>query len=123
MYAFFAVALGGILGCSARYALGLWLVERYPKYFFLSTLLVNLLGCLAIGYLYALFLARPEWPVVVRTGLMVGLLGGFTTFSSFSLDTLRLVEQGQLLIALGYLTLTVGGGLLTTALGIQLARY
>lgn len=117
-----AVALGGLLGTLLRYGTGLWLTGRYPRHFFLATLLVNLLGCLLIGYLHALFMARPDWPVEWRSGLMVGVLGGFTTFSSFSLDTLRLLEGGQVLLALGYLGLSVGGGLLAAWAGLTLGR-
>ena len=71
------------------------MTAHWPHHFFLATLAVNLVGCLLIGYLYGLFLLRPEVPVEIRSGLMVGFLGGLTTFSSFSLDTLRLLESGQ----------------------------
>lgn len=117
-----AIAFGGMLGTLLRYGAGLWLIARYPRHFFLATLLVNLLGCLAIGYLHGLFLARPELPPELRGGLIVGLLGGFTTFSSFSLDSLRLLENGQFLTALGYLGLSVGGGLCAAWAGLLLAR-
>lgn len=117
-----AVALGGVLGTLLRYGAGLLLVVRYPKYFFLATLLVNLLGCFAIGYLHGFFLGRPTLAPEWRVGLMTGLLGGFTTFSSFSLDTLRLLEEGQWLMGLGYLLCTVMGGLLAAWMGLMLGR-
>lgn len=117
-----SVSLGGVLGTLLRFGTGLWVTAHWPRHAYLATLLVNLLGCLAIGYLYGYFLQRPELPVELRTALMVGLLGGLTTFSSFSLDTLKLVESGQVGLALGYLALSVFGGLLVAWLGLCLAR-
>jgi protein CrcB len=84
-----------------------------------GTLAVNLVGCLLIGVLYGL-LIRPEVPIEVRAGLMVGFLGGLTTFSSFSLDTVRLLESGQVPLALGYAAISVFGGLLATWAGLSL---
>ena len=117
-----AIGLGGLLGTLLRYGIGLWLVGLYPRYFFLATLTVNWLGCLAIGFLHSWFSGHADWPLVVRSTLMVGVLGGFTTFSSFSLDTLRLLETGQLGLALGYLGLSVGGGVLAAWLGLIFGR-
>src|SRR5690606_10378124 len=90
-----AIGLGGMLGTLLRFATGSWVSSHFPQHFYGATLAVNLVGCLLIGYLYGLFLMRPEVPEAVRAGLMVGFLGGLTTFSSFSLDTLRLLETGQ----------------------------
>eukprot|EP01031_Cornospumella_fuschlensis_P020180 gene20180-biopygen16986 len=97
-----SVAVGGIAGTLLRFAAGNWVNAHWPRHFYLGTLAVNIVGCLLIGFLYGLFLQRPEVPVEIRAGLMVGFLGGLTTFSSFSLDTLRLLESGQLPLALGY---------------------
>ena len=79
-------------------------------------------GCMLIGYLYGLFLGRPELPVEIRSGLLLGFLGALTTFSSFSLDTLRLLENGELPIALGYVAISVVGGLLATWAGLSLTK-
>ncbi len=85
------VAGGGSLGSVLRYWLStnvqLWLGKDFPY----GTLSVNLIGSLLIGLLYTVLQQRLEW----RLLLIVGLLGGFTTFSAFSLDTMHLIEGGQ----------------------------
>ena len=117
-----AVTVGGIAGTLLRFATGNWVNANWPKHFYTATLAVNIVGCLLIGILYGLFLIRPEVPIEVRAGLMVGFLGGLTTFSSFSLDTVRLLESGQALVAFGYLGISVFGGLLATWAGLSLTK-
>ncbi|SHM45690.1 fluoride efflux transporter CrcB [Phytopseudomonas punonensis] len=118
-----AVALGGAFGTLARFFIGNWISANWPQHFYGATLIVNLVGCLLIGVLYGLFLLRPEVPLPVRAGLIVGVLGGFTTFSSFSLDTLRLLDSGQAPMAIGYLAVSVVGGLLATWAGLLLTKF
>ncbi len=117
-----AVAVGGGAGTLLRFATGSWIAANWPQHFSLGTFLVNIVGCLLIGLLYGFFLLRPELPIELRAGLIVGFLGGLTTFSSFSLDTLRLLENGQLPLALGYAALSVFGGLLATWVGLSLTK-
>lgn len=117
-----AVAVGGAAGTLVRFATGNWIAANWPQHFSLGTFLVNIVGCLLIGLLYGFFLMRPELPIELRAGLIVGFLGGLTTFSSFSLDTLRLLESGQVPLALGYAALSVFGGLLATWAGLLLTK-
>ncbi|MGH8379325.1 fluoride efflux transporter CrcB [Pseudomonas sp.] len=118
-----AVSAGGIAGTLLRFATANWVNAHWPRHFYLGTLAVNLIGCLLIGLLYGLFLHRPLVPVELRAGLIVGFLGGLTTFSSFSLDTLRLLESGQAPLAFGYAGLSVFGGLLATWAGLSLTKF
>lgn len=117
-----AVAVGGTAGCLLRFVTANWVGAHWPQHFYWATLAVNLVGCLLIGYLYGMFLLRPEIPLALRAGVVVGFLGGLTTFSSFSLDTLRLLESGQLTTAMGYAGFSVFGGLIATWAGLALAR-
>lgn len=117
-----AVVAGGVLGTLIRFAVATWVSAQWPRHFYLATLAVNLLGCLLIGYLYAFFLARPDISPELRGGLIIGFLGALTTFSSFSLDGLRLLESGQLATAFGYIGVSVLGGLLAAWAGLALAR-
>lgn len=117
-----AVALGGAAGSLLRFLTSNWVVANWPRHYYLATLAVNLIGCLAIGFLSAWFLLRSDIPLVLRTGLTVGVLGGLTTFSSFSLEVLRLLESGQHGLAISYLLGSVLGGLGAAWLGMSLAR-
>ncbi|EIK51571.1 camphor resistance protein CrcB [Stutzerimonas stutzeri TS44] len=117
-----AVTCGGVIGTLLRFAIANWVSTQWPRHFYLATLAVNLVGCLLIGYLYAAFLLRPEISPELRGALIIGFLGALTTFSSFSLDALRLLESGQIAIAFGYLAASVLGGLLAAWAGLVLAR-
>ena len=117
-----AVAAGGVVGTLIRFGVSTWVSAQWPKHFYLATLAVNVLGCLLIGYLYASFLQRPDLSPELRGGLIIGFLGALTTFSSFSLDGLRLLESGQAATAFSYIGVSVFGGLLAAWAGLTLAR-
>ncbi|SEN01429.1 CrcB protein [Pseudomonas sp. ok272] len=117
-----AVSVAGIAGTLLRFAASTWVSAHWPRHFYAATLAVNLVGCLLIGLLYGWFLTRGDVPIEIRAGLIVGFVGGLTTFSSFSLDTLRLLESGQAAIAFGYLAISVFGGLLATWAGLSLTK-
>ncbi len=106
------IALGGALGSVLRYLL----VTAIGAPF--GTLAVNVLGSLAIGALFVGLGAREGWQLF----LMTGVLGGFTTFSAFSLDTLKLIEAGQTPQAIAYVAGSVTLSLAAVALGAALTR-
>lgn len=100
MIAYLWVALGGALGSVARFASSEWVQARWPSEFPWGTLLVNVLGSLMIGALAAMT-ESGRWSLSMdaRQFLMIGVLGGYTTFSSFSLQTLMLLRSGEALAA------------------------
>lgn len=79
-----AVSVGGVAGTLLRFATGNWVSANWPRHFYTATLAVNIVGCLLIGVLYGLFLIRPEVPIEVRAGLMVGFLGADDFFILFT---------------------------------------
>lgn len=116
------IFVGGGLGSVARYSLGGWVQGRTPGVFPLGTLAVNVLGCAAIGVLGAALdgrvLVRPEY----RLFLMVGVLGGFTTFSSFAFETLKLAMDGEYVRAAGNVIISNVLGLTAAWLAYTIAR-
>jgi CrcB protein len=120
---FLYIALFGLAGVFARYLAGLWLPKWLPEPFPTSTFAVNLAGCFLIGVVYVLGSHRLSAGVQdLWLGVVVGFLGGFTTFSSYGLDTFKLFEDGQDLKALAYFSLTPVLGLACTFLGAHLTR-
>lgn len=117
-----AVALGGALGAMGRYganALVYTLVgSRWP----LGTLMVNVLGSLLMGVFYVLIVERHVLPGPWREFIMIGLLGAFTTFSTFSIDTLSLWESGHVALAILYVLASVVLCIVATLATIALTR-
>jgi fluoride exporter len=116
------VALGGALGASTRYGIGAWVVARLGAGFPFHTLLINVTGSLAIGALVVLLTERlvadPAW----RLLLVVGFLGGYTTFSSYTFEALALLEEGDWLPAVWYVLGSNGLGLVAAYSGVVLVR-
>jgi CrcB protein len=89
-----AIAAGGAVGSVLRYWMSAWVHSLAGRGFPYGTLAVNVLGCLLMGFLFALFVERLSSDSIVRAGILIGVLGGFTTFSSFSIETFNLLEDG-----------------------------
>ena len=120
MKSLLAVALGGALGSALRWWLsGLvqhWSGSAFPW----GTFAVNALGSLAIGFIAALAFERALVPPVARLFVIVGVLGGFTTFSAYSYETVSLLRDGQWLAAAGYAGGSVVAGLAGALAGLAL---
>jgi CrcB protein len=115
------VAIGGALGSVLRYGVGgaiqRWNSSDWP----VGTLAVNILGSFVIGWLAQQILARGVMTPQARLLVMVGILGGFTTFSTFSLETLRLLQQGGWIPAVANIVFSVAGGLVAAWAGFAIA--
>ena len=114
------VALGGAAGAVLRYVTIEGVNRLHPAPFPFSTLLVNVLGSLAIGMLMAKFMLHDA--PAARLLLVTGLLGGFTTFSAFSWDMMQLMQRGEILQAVLYGLGSVGLSLAAVIAGVALAR-
>ncbi|MBV8085043.1 MAG: fluoride efflux transporter CrcB [Chloroflexi bacterium] len=116
------VGVGGGLGSIARYTLGAWLVGRLDLPFPYHTLLINVTGSFLIGIILGLLLDYPVIDPIWRLLLVVGFLGGYTTFSTFTAETMALLVAGKWVVAFGYLVMSNGFGLLAVAGGSFLVR-
>lgn len=119
--AYLWVALGGALGATARYGVAQWAGNRFGWLFPWGTLTVNVTGSLAIGLIVTALLVRGADPAF-RLFLVTGFLGGYTTFSAFSLETLALIESRRWDLAALYIAVSIGLGLAGCALGLLLGR-
>jgi len=117
-----AIAAGGAAGALLRYWVSTGVYVLLGRNFPHGTLAVNVLGSLLMGLLYVLFMERLVASPEMRAGLLIGLLGAFTTFSTFSIETLNLIEQADLLKAGLNILLSVGACILATWLGVSVAR-
>ncbi len=122
MLRFLLIGAGGFAGANLRYLLQLWTASRWGASFPYGTLIINVSGSFALGFFIALVTERiapsPNWRYLIA----VGLLGGYTTFSSFTVETLTLAQAGRWLPATLYLLGNVGLGLIAAFGGMALAR-
>ena len=123
MTSFLTVALGGAIGASARYGLGLAMLRFFGPGFPAGTLLANIIGGLLMGILMGwLVRETPEGAQSIRLFTGVGVLGGFTTFSAFSLDAIRMLESKTYGMFFGYVGASVILSIAAVALGLYLMR-
>jgi len=118
----FIVGLGGFLGAVARYAIGLWIGQKWGRSFPLGTFFINVSGSFLIGFLMALFTERlmltPQW----RIFFVIGFLGAYTTFSTFEYETGALLKDGEWFIASLNVALSVIIGFAALKFGEGAAR-
>jgi fluoride exporter len=117
-----AIGVGGAVGSVLRYWLSTAVYAAAGRGFPYGTLAVNVIGCLAMGLLFVVFVERLAEATVWRAGLLTGVLGGFTTFSAFSIETFGLLEQGEPMKAFINAILSVALCVVATWLGVVLGR-
>ncbi|MEE2755146.1 MAG: fluoride efflux transporter CrcB [Myxococcota bacterium] len=116
----FAVAVGGALGCVCRFGIASFFSAglQFP----VGTFSANMIGCFLIGLAYVVFSHNVALPAVLRLSILVGFLGGFTTFSSFGLESIRLIEAGRIQLALVYVLSSNLVGLALVYAGTRLGQ-
>jgi fluoride exporter len=117
------VALGGALGASARYGLDRAIEARSDSVFPWATFAINLSGCFLIGIVGQALIDRHHLPAWLRVGLVLGVIGGYTTFSTFAQESLTLVEARHMAIAATYMVGSVGVGIVFVYLGGLTGRH
>ena len=116
------IGCGGAVGALMRYLLGSRITLLAGNAFPWGTLFVNIVGCFLAGLLLTLFVTRIPLSDLLRNGIQIGLLGGFTTFSAFSMDTIVLFDQGLWLRGVLYIVTSVIVSLLSAYLGMSVGR-
>ncbi|MCK5727218.1 MAG: fluoride efflux transporter CrcB [Thiotrichaceae bacterium] len=117
-----SIMLGGALGAISRFALSNLVSTTLGRDFPYGTLTVNLIGSFLIGLLTIFFAQKSGLDPSIRLGVLVGFLGALTTFSTFSLETLSLLEQGSLVAALSNIFISIISCIAMVWLGMQLAK-
>lgn len=122
MWSYIGVAIGGVIGCWARYGVTQLIQLVYGRSFPLATLTINVLGCFLMGFLFFETLERVTINPAFRTAILTGGIGGFTTFSTFAMETTLLMEEGEMGNAFLYLGLSIVLGLLAAFAGSYISR-
>ena len=117
-----AIAIFGAAGCLARYFISIWVHDSLGRAFPYGTLLVNILGAFLIGFVMEFAIRSTHLSPNLRTGITIGFLGGLTTFSTFSYETFRLLEDGKFMVATANALVSVVVCLIFTFLGIMTVR-
>lgn len=119
-----SVFIGGGIGAVARYLISLNIVKAFGELELpIATFSINILGCFLLGFLYILFMEKTNFNNTLGLALTVGFCGAFTTFSTFSLEIFKLIENQQILQSLIYIIMSVVIGLISVILGIQSAKF
>lgn len=122
MWTYAAIACFGVLGCWARYAQTNLVQTVYGRDFPYATLSINVMGSFIMGFLFIETLERLTLSPALRTGILTGFIGGYTTFSTFEMETLLLAESGEVLKAVLYMVLSVVLGFVAAFGGAYIAR-
>lgn len=114
------IGLGGVFGALSRYGLSKWMARRWKGDFPLATFLINLTGSFALGVLYGLFLIAGTGNSPLKSLTTTGFLGAYTTYSTFSYEIIKLIEDGEKGTALKYFLASIVFGLGAAFLGVSL---
>jgi CrcB protein len=117
-----AVGLGGAAGALSRYGVDTFVERRTESLFPWATFLINVSGCLAVGFIVAALVDRHRAPQWLRTGLVMGFCGGYTTFSTFAQENFDLIEGGHSRVALAAIAANVLLGLAAVYAGARLGK-
>jgi CrcB protein len=120
---FLAIAVGGATGSLLRFYLSKFLQKKFGVEFPVGTLIVNLMGAFFIGFFFSYLVEKLDISVELRAFLITGLLGGFTTFSTFSYESFNLIANGEYLKFFAYFMGTNLVGLFLTFLGYNVGRW
>jgi len=119
---YLAISIGAVFGANARYLVGGWISDRFGSSFPYGTLVINVSGSLAIGFILTLISEQVVAPWWWRPAFAVGFLGAYTTFSTFTYETLTLLNQGSFFLAFANVVSSAGIGLAAVFAGATLAR-
>jgi fluoride exporter len=122
MWTYGAIAFFGVLGCWARFAQTNLVQTVYGRDFPYATMSINVMGSFIMGFLFVETLERLTLSPPLRTGILTGFLGGYTTFSTFEMESVLLAEGGELVKAALYMMLSVGLGFAAAFGGAYIAR-
>lgn len=122
MWTYGSIAFFGVLGCWARFAQTNLVQAVYGRDFPYATMSINIMGSFIMGFLFVETLERLTLAPSLRTGILTGFIGGYTTFSTFEMETLLLAEGGEALKAALYVVLSVGLGFIAAFGGAYIAR-
>src|SRR5271169_6644116 len=116
------IGVGGFIGAVVRYAVALWIGQKWGRSFPLGTFVINVTGSFLIGLLMSLlterFMTNPQW----RLLLVVGFLGAYTTFSTFEYETGKLIDDSELLLAAANIVMSVAVGFVALRIGQMIAK-
>lgn len=116
------VGLGGAVGSIVRYLISVLTMKHYETSFPVATFIVNIAGCFIAGLIFGLFTHETSEAQNLKLLLLTGFCGGFTTFSAFALENVKLINSGSMATAISYILMSVAAGLLAVWLGLVITR-
>ena len=122
MWTYFAIAVGGTLGCWARFAQTQLVQAVYGRDFPYATMSINVIGSFVMGFLFVETLERLILPPALRTGILTGVLGGYTTFSTYAAAVMTLLTGGSPAVAVAYALGSIAGAMAAVWCGVRAAR-